>query len=71
MTAGRGPAIRIAGTEPLTRIATLLDAQQLTTNVGTVLPLADARVAHEMLEGTRPHRRGKIALTVRSDPGPR
>lgn len=55
------------GTEPLTRIAALLDAQRLTTNVGTVLPLADARIAHEMLEGTRPRRGGKIVLAVRSD----
>jgi NADPH:quinone reductase-like Zn-dependent oxidoreductase len=59
------------GTEALTRIAALLDAQQLRTNVGTVLPLADARVAHEMLEGLRPHPHGKIVLTVRSDPGAR
>ena len=56
-------------TEPLTRIAALLDAQQLTTNVGTVLPLADVRIAHEMLEGRRPHPRGKIVLAVRSDEG--
>jgi NADPH:quinone reductase-like Zn-dependent oxidoreductase len=51
-------------TEPLTRIAALLEGKQLTTNVGTVLPLADAKVAHEMLEGMRPHPRGKIVLTV-------
>jgi NADPH:quinone reductase-like Zn-dependent oxidoreductase len=31
--------------------------------VGTVLPLADARTAHEMLAGA-PHRRGKIVLQV-------
>jgi NADPH:quinone reductase-like Zn-dependent oxidoreductase len=54
-------------TEPLARIAALLDAQELTTNVGTVLRLADARIAHEMLEGKRPHARGKIVLAVRSD----
>jgi hypothetical protein len=33
-------------------------------NVETVLPLAQARVAHEMLEGTRPDPRGKIVLEV-------
>ena len=44
-------------TEPLTRIAALLDAQQLTTNIGTLLPLADVRIAHEMLEGRRGKRR--------------
>lgn len=52
-------------TEPLARIAALLDARQLTTHVGTVLPLADARVAHEMLEHVRPRGRGKIVLAVR------
>jgi NADPH:quinone reductase-like Zn-dependent oxidoreductase len=50
-------------TEPLTRIASLLDAQELTTHVGTVMPLADARIAHEMLDGTRPRPRGKIVLS--------
>ena len=33
------------------------------TDVGTVLPLDEARVAHEMLDGA-PHKRGKIVLTV-------
>jgi NADPH:quinone reductase-like Zn-dependent oxidoreductase len=51
-------------TGPLTRIAGLLDEGQLTTCVGTVLPLAEARTAHEMLEGSRPHQRGKIVLAV-------
>jgi NADPH:quinone reductase-like Zn-dependent oxidoreductase len=49
--------------EGLTRIADLLDSGQLTANVGEVLPLAEARLAHEMLAG-KPHRRGKIVLTV-------
>lgn len=53
-------------TEPLTRIAAMLDAHELTTRVGTVLPLAEARTAHEMLEGTRRHARGKIVLAVRT-----
>jgi NADPH:quinone reductase-like Zn-dependent oxidoreductase len=53
-------------TAPLTRIASLLDEGRLTaTRVGTVLPLADARVAHEMLEGMRPRPTGKIVLQVR------
>lgn len=51
-------------TERLTRIAGMIDAGQLTINVGTVLPLADARIAHEMLEGTRAKPRGKIVLAV-------
>jgi hypothetical protein len=32
--------------------------------LGTVLPLADAREAHFILEGWRPPPKGKIALTV-------
>ena len=53
-------------TAPLARIASLLDDGQLmTTRVGTVLPLTDARVAHEMLEGMRSRPRGKIVLQVR------
>ena len=49
--------------EGLTRIAGLLDSDQLTTNVGEVLPLAEARLAHAMLAG-KPHKRGKIVLIV-------
>jgi NADPH:quinone reductase-like Zn-dependent oxidoreductase len=48
----------------LTRIAEMIDAGELTVNVGKVLPFADARIAHEMLEGARPHPRGKIVLSV-------
>jgi len=49
--------------EGLTRIADLLDSGQLATNVGEVLPLGEARLAHEMLAG-KPHQRGKIVLAV-------
>jgi NADPH:quinone reductase-like Zn-dependent oxidoreductase len=48
----------------LARIATLIDDGQLATRVGSVLPLAEARAAHEMLAGTRPRARGKIVLAV-------
>lgn len=48
----------------LTRIAEMIDAGELTVNVGAVMPLNEARVAHEMLEGMRPHPRGKIVLEV-------
>ena len=54
-------------TESLIRIAALFDAQRLATNVGALLPLADARIAHEMLEGRRPRPHGKTVLTVRSE----
>ena len=46
----------------LEQIAKLIDAGALSTSVGDVLPLADARLAHEMLAG-KPHKRGKIVLT--------
>jgi NADPH:quinone reductase-like Zn-dependent oxidoreductase len=49
--------------EGLKRIADLFDSGQLATNVGEVLPLAKARLAHEMLAG-KPHKRGKIVLAV-------
>jgi NADPH:quinone reductase-like Zn-dependent oxidoreductase len=48
----------------LERIAALLDAGTLSVRVGTVLELAQARQAHEMLEGARPKARGKIVLRV-------
>jgi NADPH:quinone reductase-like Zn-dependent oxidoreductase len=51
-------------TERLTALGRLIEAGALATNVGAVLPLASARVAHEMLDGTRPHPRGKIVLRV-------
>jgi NADPH:quinone reductase-like Zn-dependent oxidoreductase len=48
----------------LAEIASLIDGGKLRTRVGAVLPLADAREAHFMLEGVRPHPKGKIVLTV-------
>jgi NADPH:quinone reductase-like Zn-dependent oxidoreductase len=50
-------------TDGLARISDLLDSGRITTNVGEVLPLAEARLAHEMLAG-KPHKRGKIVLVV-------
>lgn len=44
-------------------IAALVEAGELHTNVGDVLPLAEARLAHEMLAG-KPHKPGKIVLAV-------
>ena len=49
-------------TEELAEIARLIDDGKLRAGVGTVLPLADARQAHLMLEGLRPHPKGKIVL---------
>ncbi len=50
-------------TERLNRVAAMFDAGKLKTDVGTVLPLTEARRAHEMLAGA-PHARGKIVLRV-------
>ena len=48
----------------LAEIARLVDGGKLRTNVGAVLPLADAREAHFMLERVRPQPKGKIVLAV-------
>jgi NADPH:quinone reductase-like Zn-dependent oxidoreductase len=50
-------------TARLNKIAELFDSGKLVTDVGTVLPLEEARVAHQMLGGA-PHKRGKIVLSV-------
>jgi NADPH:quinone reductase-like Zn-dependent oxidoreductase len=51
-------------TRHLTEIAGLIDSGELRTRVGTVIPLAEAREAHLMLEGIRPAPKGKIVLAV-------
>jgi len=48
-------------TARLNAISQLLESGQVIAQVGSVLPLADVRTAHEMLAGA-PHRRGKIVL---------
>jgi NADPH:quinone reductase-like Zn-dependent oxidoreductase len=50
-------------TARLNSITELFDSGKLVTDVGTVLPLEEARVAHEMLGGA-PHKRGKIVLSI-------
>jgi NADPH:quinone reductase-like Zn-dependent oxidoreductase len=50
-------------TARLNQITELFDTGKLVTDVGTVLPLEEARTAHEMLGGV-PHRRGKIVLSI-------
>src|SRR5664279_681839 len=50
-------------TARLDTIAAMLDAGSLLPTVGTVLPLQQARTAHELLAGA-PHKRGKIVLEV-------
>ena len=53
-------------TAHLERIAAMVDAGELATQIGSILPLAAAEAAHEMLEGARPHPRGKIILQIGS-----
>ena len=50
-------------TSRLNAIAAMIDSGEVTPQVGTVLPLDQARRAHEMLAGA-PHARGKIVLSV-------
>ena len=50
-------------TARLNKITELFDRGKLVTDVGTVLPLEEAHVAHEMLGGA-PHKRGKIVLSI-------
>jgi NADPH:quinone reductase-like Zn-dependent oxidoreductase len=49
-------------TADLEAVASLLDAQQLVVRIGQVLPLREARQAHEMLERLRPPPAGKVVL---------
>jgi NADPH:quinone reductase-like Zn-dependent oxidoreductase len=49
----------------LNELGTLFADGALQANIGEVLPLAEAPLAHEMLAG-RPHRRGKIVMDVDS-----
>jgi NADPH:quinone reductase-like Zn-dependent oxidoreductase len=53
-------------TERLNRLSEFIDRGELKPDVGTVLPLSDARKAHMMLDGQIPHPRGKIVLRVDS-----
>jgi NADPH:quinone reductase-like Zn-dependent oxidoreductase len=52
-------------TADLDVIADLLDARRLVVRIGQVLPLTEARKAHEMLEGLRPLPAGKLVLDAR------
>jgi NADPH:quinone reductase-like Zn-dependent oxidoreductase len=49
--------------ERLGKLTELFDRRKLIAHVGTILPLQQARLAHEMLDGV-PHKRGKIILSV-------
>src|SRR5262249_29689945 len=43
----------------LARLADMLRRKELQTSVGSVLPLAEARAAHQMLDGILAHKLGK------------
>ncbi len=49
--------------ERLRAITDLFEKGKISARVGSVLPLADARSAHEMLAGA-PHKKGKIVLEI-------
>jgi NADPH:quinone reductase-like Zn-dependent oxidoreductase len=51
-------------TAQLARLAEMHDKNELVIPVGSVLPLGEVRAAHEMLAGSRAHKRGKIVLQV-------
>jgi NADPH:quinone reductase-like Zn-dependent oxidoreductase len=51
-------------TDQLTQLVQLHERHELTISVGSVLLLAEAIAAHEMLAGTRARQRGKIVIKV-------
>ena len=51
-------------TTDLARLAQMFDERRLIAAVGSVLPLAEAHKAHDMLDGKVPRVRGKIVLKV-------
>ncbi len=51
-------------TDRLRKIAALIDRSELKTRIGAVLPLANAREAHMILDGRRAQPQGKIILSV-------
>lgn len=53
-------------TEVLDELSRRFNLGGLCPFVGTVLPLAEAAVAHRMLDGECPHPPGKIVLLVRN-----
>jgi NADPH:quinone reductase-like Zn-dependent oxidoreductase len=48
----------------LEKLSPLIARGALRIEVGAILALASARIAHEMLEGSRSHARGKIVLRI-------
>jgi NADPH:quinone reductase-like Zn-dependent oxidoreductase len=52
-------------TQRLDRLTDLIDRGELKAKVGPVLPIGEARRAHEMLAGA-PHEKGKIILAIAS-----
>ena len=67
MNIAKLPELVDVNTENLEAVADLLDAQQLVVRIGQVLPLGDARQAHEMLEGLRQLPTGKVVLNALGD----
>ena len=53
-------------TEDLKAVADFLDTQEFVVRIGEVLPLGEARRAHEMLDGLRPLPPGRVVLDAMS-----
>ncbi len=49
-------------TERLRKLTTLFEGGKISARVGSVLPLSQARLAHQMLAGVHPKKPGKIVL---------
>ena len=62
----RACRVHLVGPPEVTPVeAAIIDAGELATNIGTFLPLVDARTAHDIPESSRPRPRGKIVLSAR------
>jgi NADPH:quinone reductase-like Zn-dependent oxidoreductase len=51
----------------LSSMATLIDSGRLSVRIGTTLPLDEAQIAHEMLDGLRERPPGKIVLRIANE----
>ncbi len=49
-------------TARLNQLAAISDAREIEANIGTMLPLAEAATAHEILDAMHSRPRGKIVL---------
>jgi NADPH:quinone reductase-like Zn-dependent oxidoreductase len=55
--------LQIASASALSEITKLQQAGRVRARVGVAMPLDDARIAHEILDSSRPRPGGKIVLS--------